>query len=52
MIASEVFSADIASFNDAFFAGESLLIEHLFRFLNKEEELNSVLCGYFCKLVG
>jgi len=28
------------------------VIEYLFDFLHSEEELNPVLCGYFCKLLG
>ena len=28
------------------------LLDYLFSFLETEEELNQVLCGYFCKLIG
>ena len=28
------------------------LLEYLFSFLETKEELNQVLCGYFCKLIG
>ena len=47
----QVLAADLAAVYDCLFSNEALL-DKLFAFLEREEPLNSLLAGYFGKIVS